>query len=395
MRGGSSRYVVAVMVMGAVLLSMSAVGFKLSLPGRGTPRLVSDAAGVESNWQGTWYTLVDTGSGPSCTGVLGTEQWPATFAKDWVTGPVFATYSDNLCFGATIPVYVRQSGAYHFDLKNVDDGARLFDGNGNVLIEASCGSFNCPVQSGKDVNLVQGKGELGLQFWQYGGRASVSFLAQDTSIFRNGAPTAIFTYSPSTVLAGDSVSFSSTSVDPDGDSMNLVRFTSESDPCIQHAWDASGDPDRDGRVRGQLERQPGSRRRCETARRPRGRFARVGPGSAGSLLHVFRGSGHASYVGRMELRGRDRHPVGSGGVSHVRERGFVHRNLFRHRLGRPHVNLERPRVRIDGRVVRNRSLGFRRRRAYRPQRHCGRSGCCYRPRRVAPKTEAERPSQMR
>jgi len=105
---------------------------------------------------------------------------------------------------------VRQSGAYHFDLKNVDDGARLFDANGNLLFEASCGSFNCPVQSGKDVNLVQGTGELGLQFWQYGGKASVSFLAQDASIFRNGAPTAIFTYSPSTVLAGDSVSFSST-----------------------------------------------------------------------------------------------------------------------------------------------------------------------------------------
>jgi len=243
MRGGSSRYVVAVMVMGAVLLSMSAVGFKLSLPGRGTPRLVSDAAGVESNWQGTWYTLVDTGSGPSCTGVLGTEQWPATFAKDWVTGPVFATYSDNLCFGATIPVYVRQSGAYHFDLKNVDDGARLFDGNGNVLIEASCGSFNCPVQSGKDVNLVQGKGELGLQFWQYGGRASVSFLAQDTSIFRNGAPTSTFTYSPSTVLAGETVSFSSTSVDTDGDSMNYLwdfGTSFDSRPNPTHAFSTLG-----------------------------------------------------------------------------------------------------------------------------------------------------------
>src|SRR5205809_147836 len=220
MRGGSSRYVVAVMVMGAVLLSMSAVGFKLSLPGRGTPRLVSDAAGVESNWQGTWYTLVDTGSGPSCTGVLGTEQWPATFAKDWNTGPVFATYSDNLCFGATITVYVRQSGAYHFDLKNVDDGARLFDGNGNVLFEASCGSFNCPVQSGKDVNLVQGKSELGLQFWQYGGKASVSFLATDASIFRNAPPIVSFMHSPSTIYVGDSVSFTDNSVDPDGDPMN-------------------------------------------------------------------------------------------------------------------------------------------------------------------------------
>src|SRR5436309_5076544 len=220
MRGKRIRYVVVVIVMGTVLLSLSAGHFQVSTPGRGGPKLVSDAAGVESTWQGTWYTLVDTGSGPSCTGVLGTEAWPATFAKDWGTGPVFATYSNNLCFGATITVYVRQSGAYHFDLKNVDDGARLFDANGNVLFEFSCGSFNCPVQSGKDVNLVQGKSELGLQFWQYGGRASVSFLAQDTSIFRNGAPTSTFTYSPSTVLAGETVSFSSTSVDTDGDSMN-------------------------------------------------------------------------------------------------------------------------------------------------------------------------------
>src|SRR5437867_1865906 len=179
MRGGRIRYVVAVMVMGAVLVSLSAGSFKIAIPGRAEPRLATDATAVESKWQGTWYTLVDTGSGPSCTGVLGTEQWPATFAKDWNTGPVFASYSDNLCFGATITVYVRQSGAYHFDLKNVDDGARLFDGNGNVLFEASCGSFNCPVQSGKDVNLVQGKSELGLQFWQYGGRASVSSSARD------------------------------------------------------------------------------------------------------------------------------------------------------------------------------------------------------------------------
>src|SRR5438034_9360685 len=243
MRGGSSRYVVAVMVMGAVLLSMSAVGFKLSLPGRGTPRLVSDAAGVESNWQGTWYTLVDTGSGPSCTGVLGTEQWPATFAKDWVTGPVFATYSDNLCFGATIPVYVRQSGAYHFDLKNVDDGARLFDGNGNVLFEASCGSFNCPVQGGKDVNLVQGKSELGLQFWQYSGKASVSFLATDASIFRNAPPIVSFTYSPSTIYAGASVLFSDNSVDPDGDAMThqwIIDGVSDSQSGPTHTFGTAG-----------------------------------------------------------------------------------------------------------------------------------------------------------
>ena len=227
MRGGRIRYVVAVMVIGTVLLSLSAGGFKVAVPGRAEPRLVTDATGGESKWQGTWYTLVDTGSGPSCTGVLGTESWPATFAKDWNTGPVFATYSDNLCFGATITVYVRQSGVYHFDLKNVDDGARLFDANGNLLFEASCGSFNCPVQSGKDVNLVQGKSELGLQFWQYGGRASISFLVMDASIFRNAPPIVSFTYSPSTIYVGDSVLFSDNSVDPDGDAMN-------------HQWTISG-----------------------------------------------------------------------------------------------------------------------------------------------------------
>jgi len=224
-------------------LSLSAGGFKVAVPGRAEPRLVTDATGGESKWQGTWYTLVDTGSGPSCTGVLGTESWPATFAKDWNTGPVFATYSDNLCFGATITVYVRQSGAYHFDLKNVDDGARLFDANGNVLFEASCGSFNCPVQSGKDVNLAQGKSELGLQFWQYAGKASVSFLATDASIFRNAPPIVSFTYSPSTIYVGDSVSFSDNSVDPDGDAMNhqwTIGGVSDSQSGPTHTFGTAG-----------------------------------------------------------------------------------------------------------------------------------------------------------
>src|SRR5205809_97007 len=129
MRGGRIRYVVALMVMGAVLVSLSAGSFKIAIPGRAEPRLATDATAVESKWQ---------------------------------------------------------------------------------------------VQAGKDVNLVQGKGELGIKFWQYGGKASVSFLAQDMSIFRNGAPTAIFAYSPSTVLAGDAVSFSATSVEPGGDSIDYL-----------------------------------------------------------------------------------------------------------------------------------------------------------------------------
>lgn len=175
--------------------------------------------GSESTWQGTWYALVDTGTGPECVGTIGTDSWSSTFAKDWGTDDVFGDHSDNLCFAAQITIYVRQSGAYRFDFKNVDDGARLYDASGDLLFSAICGFLNCPTQYGEDVNLQKGKAQLGLQYWELAGRASISFLAVDKSIFSNSAPTVSFTYSPATVLAGDSVAFSAIAVDPDGDSM--------------------------------------------------------------------------------------------------------------------------------------------------------------------------------
>lgn len=178
-----------------------------------------EADGGESTWQGTWYTLVDTGSGPECVGEIGADSWSSTFAKDWGTDDVFGVHSDNVCFLAGITICVRQSGAYRFDLRNVDDGARLFDAGGNLLFDAVCGFLNCPTQNGMDVNLQEGKTQLRLQFWEFGGRASISFLAADKSIFSNTAPTVSFTYSPSAVFVDDPVSFSAIALDPDVDSI--------------------------------------------------------------------------------------------------------------------------------------------------------------------------------
>lgn len=239
MTGRRVSFVALAVIVGFLLSSGSGV----AVPGSGIGEVMAVASEGDSSWQGTWYTFVNTGSGPSCTGVLGSDQWSSTFAKDWGSGAVFGTSSDNVCFTAQITIYVRQSGAYRFDLTNVDDGARLYDANGNLLFEAVCGFLSCPVQNGKDVNLQQGKSQLSLQYWEISGVASISFLSTDKSIFRNAAPVVSFTYSPSAIRVGVPVSFSDSSVDPDGDAVTRlwdIGGASYSQSSPTHTFAAAG-----------------------------------------------------------------------------------------------------------------------------------------------------------